>query len=228
MNRRQLLVALGGTVAVAGCSELGIGGDGDSDGDSADDGEVDGGTGDGSDGGDGDGMDDADSGDTATPTDTPTATATPAPTETATATPTGGETVASDAPVRTPTDVESRDWEAIAVQEEIDPLDVPDDVPTAFGWSRVASQNTLTVSYGAVGGGSEPLEEGVVYVLFVVSDGVRDVLVWDTPIEVGAEFTVGPEDSAYPMDVTTLTNLVIAYDDGSDVWIIKSDPDLFD
>lgn len=234
VNRRRLLAALGASATLAGCSSIEIGG---GDGDSGDggDGESDGGVGDSSDGdsGDGDAGDvTAPGGDEDTPTPTEAPTPTPVPTADETDSVVGDTTVvgtgASSASVRTPGSDAGVDWEAIGDQEEAGPFDVPDDVPTAFGWSRVSTTNTMTFSYGAMAGESDPVEEGTVYLLFIVDDSVQHVLVWETPIEHGEEFTVGPEDSTYAMDVTTLTDLVIAYDDGEDVYVVDKNADFLD
>lgn len=232
MDRRHVLVGLASTVAVAGCSSLGgesDDGDGPDDSDGAD-GEAGGDGSDGGDGGDGregsDGNGGRDGSDDQTdeptePTETDAGTRTP----TATATPGGGDGPGGEAAVRTAAPDDGRDWDAIAGHEEVSGFDLPDGAPTAFGFTRVSSDNTMTVSYGSMSG-SDPAERGTVYALFVVDGSVEGIVVWETPIEDGDEFTVGPDDSVLPMDVGSITNLVVAWEGSSDLYVVDRNGDI--
>lgn len=202
-----------GTAIVAGCSGLSSDGtsDGGSDGNS--DGS-DGGSGE-SDGESGNGDDSGGNTDTQSP-DTPTAT--PSPTAAETATQGGGGT--DQASIRTPGPDDDHDWEALADREETSGFDLPEGAPTAWGYTRVSGDNTMTVSYGSMTG-SEPVESGTVYAMFVVDDSVESVVVWESTIESGDEVLVGPDDSVAPMDVASVTNLVIAWESESEIYIVS-------
>lgn len=189
-GRRRLLTAVGGSilaVGLAGCS----GGDDD-------------GTTDGDDGGGEDTT--TDDGSTATTATTEEATTTA---ESTTTTGDGGGESGSSGNLHLAASGDGHDWAAIAEREEASGFDVPDDAPTAFGYARSGSE--MTVSYGSMTG-SETVSSGTLYVLLLVDGSVENVVVWETPIESGDEFTVAPDAEVVQMDAGAVTTMVFAWE----------------
>jgi len=129
---------------------------------------------------------------------------------------TEGGTQSAQASIRTPGPDEQRDWNALAMRDEA--FNLPEAAPTAFGFARFGDE--LTISYGAMTG-SPTVASGTVYVLFVGSGGVEDVVVWETPIEEGEEFAVGPDGSIPEVDAGSLETILVAWENGSDIYVVS-------
>lgn len=125
--------------------------------------------------------------------------------------------------IRPPKPNEMRDWDTIAMQN-VDPFSVPEKAPTAFSFFRFG--NKLTISYGSLAG-SPTVKTGTLYVIFVGSEGVMDVLVWETPITYGEQFTVGPAFSALELDTDSIEAIAFAWENESGIYLAEKEESLF-
>jgi len=130
---------------------------------------------------------------------------------------TEGGTQSAQASIRTPGPDEQRDWNALAMKDEA--LGLPEAAPTTFGFTNFGDE--LTISYGGMSPGSPTVESGTVYVLFVGSGGVEDVVAWETPIEDGEEFAAGPDGSISEVDAGSLETILVAWENGSDIYVVS-------
>jgi hypothetical protein len=127
-------------------------------------------------------------------------------------------TQSAQASIRTPGPDEQRDWNALAMRDEA--FNLPEAAPTTtFGFARIGDE--LTISYGGMSPGSPTVESGTVYVLFVGSGGVEDVVAWETPIEDGEEFAAGPDGSIPEVDAGSLETILVAWENGSDIYVVS-------
>lgn len=110
------------------------------------------------------------------------------------------------------------DWAAIAERDEANTFDLPDDAPTGWGFQRAGNELTLMIPEG--------FDSGTVYLVFVTDGNVSQILVLESSFD-GTELVIGPEDSAYSMDVEAADQLSVAWEKDGELYVVQKFDEYF-
>lgn len=118
--------------------------------------------------------------------------------------------------VHTPGSDDSHDWEEIAKREEDSSFDIPNSVPSNWGFKRAGDSMTISVP---------EFDTGTAYLVFSTDSGVSNVLVMESPY--GGKDLEFDGDGPYSIDVAALTGLSIVWEtEDGELYVVMTGDDI--